>query len=106
MCRVLDGVMLNKDVTNGRMRRVIRCDSSSAVYGCRFLSFSLRNPRIVLLDCTLEYKKGSFQSIAFSEEVTSLSGESETSVEVTKEADWAALLRQEEEEVQKVIRIL
>ncbi|KAF4743777.1 T-complex protein 1 subunit gamma, partial [Perkinsus olseni] len=68
MCRVLDGVMLNKDVTNGRMRRFIR------------------NPRIVLLDCTLEYKKG----------------ESETSVEVTKEADWAALLRQEEEEVQKI----
>ncbi len=37
---VLRGVMLNKDVTHPRMRRRIE------------------NPRIVLLDCPLEYKKG------------------------------------------------
>jgi T-complex protein 1 subunit gamma len=64
-CCVLDGVMFNKDVTHGRMRRLIR------------------NPRVVLLDCPLEYKKG----------------ESMTNVELTKEADFAAILRQEEEEV-------
>ncbi len=40
---VLDGVMINKDVTHPRMRRRIV------------------NPRIVLLDCNLEYKKGESQ---------------------------------------------
>merc|ERR1719401_1605367 len=67
-CKVLDGVMLNKDITHPRMRRVIK------------------NPRVVLLDCPLEYKKG----------------ESQTNVEITKEADWEKLLQQEEEEMKKV----
>jgi T-complex protein 1 subunit gamma len=68
--QVLDGVMFNKDVTHGRMRREIR------------------NPRILLLDCPLEYKKG----------------ESQTNVELTKESDFAAILRQEEEEVSRMCR--
>ena len=38
--QVLDGVMFNKDVTHPKMRRHIV------------------NPRILLLDCPLEYKKG------------------------------------------------
>lgn len=67
-CEVLSGVMLNKDITHPRMRREIR------------------NPRVCLLDCPLEYKKG----------------ESQTNVEVTKEEDWEALLQQEEEEMKKV----
>jgi T-complex protein 1 subunit gamma len=66
--QVLDGVMFNKDVTHGRMRREIK------------------NPRILLLDCPLEYKKG----------------ESQTNVELTKESDFAAILRQEEEEVARM----
>lgn len=37
---VLDGVMFNKDVTHPEMRRHIK------------------NPRVLLLDCPLEYKKG------------------------------------------------
>lgn len=37
---VLDGVMVNKDITHPKMRRLIR------------------NPRVILLDSTLEYKKG------------------------------------------------
>lgn len=41
--RVLRGVMVNKDVTHPRMRRLIK------------------DPRIVLLDCSLEYKKGESQ---------------------------------------------
>jgi len=65
---VLDGVMLNKDVTHPKMRRYIK------------------NPRIILLDCPLEYKKG----------------ESQTNVEVFKEEEWANLLKQEELEVQKM----
>ncbi|GLC36676.1 T-complex protein 1 subunit gamma [Pleodorina starrii] len=65
-CRVLKGVMFNKDVVvPGRMRRRIV------------------NPRILLLDCPLEYKKG----------------ENQTNVELTKEEDWAALLKQEEEQI-------
>lgn len=40
---MLKGVMVNKDVTHPRMRRLIK------------------NPRIVLLDCSLEYKKGESQ---------------------------------------------
>jgi len=54
-CRVLNGVMFNKDVVApSRMRRKIH------------------NPRILLLDCPLEYKKG----------------ENQTNVEVSKEEDW------------------
>merc|ERR1719399_2097083 len=67
-CVVLDGVMFNKDITHPRMRREIK------------------KPRVVLLDCPLEYKKG----------------ESQTNVEVQKEEDWEALLKQEEEEVKRV----
>ncbi|EPQ65878.1 Subunit of the cytosolic chaperonin Cct ring complex [Blumeria graminis f. sp. tritici 96224] len=63
--RVLDGVMLNKDITHPKMRRRIE------------------NPRIVLLDCTLEYKKG----------------ESQTNIEITKEEDWNKILQIEEEQV-------
>merc|ERR1719262_2012041 len=67
-CEVLDGVMFNKDITHPRMRRTIK------------------NPRVLLLDCPLEYKKG----------------ESQTNVEVSKEADWEKLLMQEEEEIRKI----
>ncbi|KAI9684757.1 MAG: T-complex protein 1 subunit gamma [Trizodia sp. TS-e1964] len=63
--RVLDGVMLNKDITHAKMRRRIE------------------NPRIVLLDCPLEYKKG----------------ESQTNIEITKEDDWNRILQIEEEQV-------
>jgi T-complex protein 1 subunit gamma len=67
-CVVLDGVMFNKDVTHSKMRRRIE------------------NPRILLLDCPLEYKKG----------------ESQTNVEMSKEEDFNALLRQEEEMVEQM----
>ncbi|CAD7958791.1 unnamed protein product [Amoebophrya sp. A25] len=67
-CTVLKGVMFNKDITHPRMRRKIK------------------NPRVVLLDCPLEYKKG----------------ESQTNVEITKETDWEAMLKQEEEEVKRL----
>jgi len=60
---VLDGVMLNKDVVDANMAR------------------RLENPRILLLDCPLEYKKG----------------ESQTNIEITKESDWEAILKLEEE---------
>jgi T-complex protein 1 subunit gamma len=63
--RVLKGVMINKDVTHPKMRRRIE------------------NPRIVLLDCPLEYKKG----------------ESQTNIEITKEEDWNRVLQIEEEQI-------
>lgn len=66
---ILKGVMLNKDVTHAKMRRFIK------------------NPRIVLLDCGLEYKKG----------------ESQTNVEILKESDFTRMLELEEEYVQKVV---
>merc|ERR1719476_244141 len=47
---------------------------------------TIKNPRVLLLDCPLEYKKG----------------ESQTNIEITKEADWEKLLMQEEEEVKKL----
>ncbi|KAF4519430.1 hypothetical protein B566_EDAN008657 [Ephemera danica] len=65
---VLSGVMLNKDVTHPKMKRLIK------------------NPRILLLDCNLEYKKG----------------ESQTSLEMCKEEDFTRILELEEEYVQKV----
>lgn len=64
-CQVLDGVMLNKDITHPQMRREIR------------------NPRVLLLDCPLEYKKG----------------ESQTNMEMTRETDMAEALQQEINEV-------
>lgn len=67
-CRVLDGLMLNKDIVHQKMRRRIE------------------NPRIVLLDCTLEYKKG----------------ESQTNIEVSKEDDWMKILKQEEEYIENI----
>lgn len=66
--RVLDGVMLNKDITHASMRRRIE------------------NPRIVLLDCTLEYKKG----------------ESQTNIEITDESSWEKILQIEEDQVKKM----
>ncbi|TKA71254.1 T-complex protein 1 subunit gamma [Cryomyces minteri] len=65
---VLDGVMLNKDITHPKMRRRIE------------------NPRIVLLDCPLEYKKG----------------ESQTNIEISKEEDWNRILQIEEEQVKRM----
>ena len=67
-CTVLDGVVLNKDVIHPQMRRRIE------------------NPRIILLDSTLEYKKG----------------ESQTNCEFTKESDFTAALEQEKKEVKKM----
>jgi T-complex protein 1 subunit gamma len=53
--RVLKGVMFNKDVVSpGKMRRKVI------------------NPRIILLDCPVEYKKG----------------ENQTNAELMKEEDW------------------
>jgi T-complex protein 1 subunit gamma len=66
--RVLDGVMLNKDITHASMRRKIT------------------NPRIVLLDCPLEYKKG----------------ESQTNVEISNEDSWNRILQIEEEQVKRM----
>lgn len=60
--------MLNKDVTHPGMKRRIE------------------NPRILLLDCPLEFKKG----------------ESQTNLELTKETDFEAVLRQEEEFIEKM----
>jgi T-complex protein 1 subunit gamma len=67
-CTVLDGVMFNKDVTHSKMRRRIE------------------NPRILLLDCPLEYKKG----------------ESQTNVEIMNEENFNSLLRQEEEYIEQI----
>ncbi|CAI5482297.1 unnamed protein product [Closterium sp. Yama58-4] len=68
---VLRGVMFNKDVVApGKMRRRIE------------------NPRIVLLDSPLEYKKG----------------ENQTNVELLKEEDWEQLLRMEEEYIAGLCR--
>ena len=65
---VLNGVMFNKDVTHSKMRRRIE------------------NPRILLIDSPLEYKKG----------------ESQTNVEITNDEDWNTMLRMEEEYVENM----
>ncbi|WVO14828.1 T-complex protein 1 subunit gamma [Cryptococcus depauperatus] len=69
-CRVLSGVMINKDVTHPKMRRRIK------------------NPRVILLDCPLEYKKG----------------ESQTNIEITKEEDWNRVLEIEEEQIKAMCK--
>lgn len=64
-CEVLKGVMFQKDTVHSSMRRRIE------------------NPRILLLDTPLEYKKG----------------ESQTNMEIENEEDWNTLLKLEEEYV-------
>ena len=59
---------------------------ASEVYETYCTYRRIENPRIVLLDCPLEYKKG----------------ESQTNVEMSAEADFAQLLKLEEEYVQKM----
>merc|ERR1712200_274585 len=65
---VLRGVMLNKDVTHPKMKRRIE------------------KPRILLLDCNLEYKKG----------------ESQTNIEIMKEDDFSKILEMEESYIKKI----
>lgn len=65
---LLMGVILNKDITHSKMRRHIE------------------KPRIVLLDCNLEYKKG----------------ESQTAMEITKEEDFTKALMAEEAAIKQV----
>ena len=66
--QVLSGLMVNKDVTHPKMRRKID------------------NPRVILLDCPLEYKKG----------------ESQTNIEISKEGDWEKILAIEEEQIKQM----
>ncbi|KAK2718158.1 hypothetical protein QYM36_005463 [Artemia franciscana] len=66
--RVLRGVMLNKDVLHHKMKRRIE------------------NPRILLLDCNLEYKKG----------------ESQTNIEISQDMDFTRILELEEEYIKKI----
>merc|ERR1719471_1273229 len=66
--RVLRGVMFNKDVVHPKMKRKIE------------------NPRILLLDCNLEYKKG----------------ESQTNMEIMKEEDFSKALEAEEAYIKKI----
>ena len=66
--KVVKGVVLNKDVVHSKMRRYIK------------------NPKIVLLDCSLEYQKN----------------ESQTDVEITQTTDFGKLLELEEEYVKKM----
>ncbi|KAL7668706.1 hypothetical protein ACOME3_009397 [Neoechinorhynchus agilis] len=62
---VVNGIALNKDLLHPKMPRRIE------------------NPKVVLLDCPLEYKKG----------------ESQTMMELTKETDFTRALELEEEEI-------
>jgi T-complex protein 1 subunit gamma len=65
--RVVKGVVLNKDILHNKMRRRIE------------------NPRVVLLDCNIEYKKG----------------ESKTDVELEKKEDFERLLKLEDEYIKQ-----
>lgn len=65
---VLDGIMINKDITHPSMKRRIE------------------NPRILLLDCNLEYKKA----------------ESQTNIEMMQEGDFTRLLELEEEYIKDI----
>jgi T-complex protein 1 subunit gamma len=71
-CEVLCGIMLNKDLVHPQMRRKIE------------------NPRILLVDSNLEYKKG----------------ESMLNVEMSKETDFARALEQERLEIKNLCDII
>jgi T-complex protein 1 subunit gamma len=67
--RVIRGVVLNKDITHPSMKR------------------RLENPRVILLDTGIEYKKG----------------ENQTMVEALKEGDFERLLQIEEESIKEMV---
>lgn len=67
--QVLNGVMFNKDVVHPKMARKIE------------------KPRVVLMDCGLEYKKG----------------ESVTNMEFTAATDFTAALQMEEEQIKQMV---
>jgi T-complex protein 1 subunit gamma len=71
-CYLLSGVMLNKDIVHPKMRRRIE------------------NPKVLLLDCPLEYKKG----------------ESQTNIEISKEEDFSKYLKLEEEYVENLCNMI
>ena len=70
--RVIKGILLNKDVTHASMRRRIE------------------HPRIVLLDCSLEYVKP----------------ESVASMEINDAEAWDRALKNEEEAVKKMEKLI
>ena len=89
--------MFNKDVVHGKMRRRIE------------------KPRILLLDCTLEYKKGESQATvgppprAFppppapcAPSLNAHAPPPQTNIELTDDKAWEELLRQEEDHIQAV----
>lgn len=63
--KILPGIMVLKDISHPKMRRKIK------------------NAKILLLDCSIEYKKG----------------ESQTSIEMVNEGDWEKLLKEEENHI-------
>lgn len=60
--QILRGVMLNKDVTHPKMRRYIKVCSWNVEIYMLYNTSVFQNPRIILLDCALEYKKGESQT--------------------------------------------
>lgn len=97
---MLKGVMINKDVTHPRMRRLIK------------------EPRIILLDCSLEYKKGESQvahtspqtrnrahihSVNWTPSNTGICVcVCQTDIEISKEEDFAKILQMEEDYIQQI----
>ena len=65
--QVINGIMINKDIVHAKMKRRIE------------------KPRVILLDCPLEYQKG----------------ESQTALELMKEEDFSRVLEQEESAIRK-----
>lgn len=66
---VVSGVVMEKDITHSKMRRKIA------------------NPRVVLLDCNLEFKKS----------------QNPVNHKVSNAPDWEKIMRQEEEQVKRVV---
>lgn len=68
-CTIIPGVVLNKDVVHAKMSRYIE------------------KPRIIILDCNLEYKKG----------------DNQTAIDVTKGEQWEQILQQEEDYIKNLV---
>lgn len=71
-CCIIPGVVLNKDVVHAKMSRYIE------------------KPRIVILDCNLEYKKG----------------DNQTSIDVSKAEQWEQVLQQEEDYIKNLVECI
>lgn len=71
-CKVVDGIVFDKDIVHSQMAK------------------EFENPKVLLTDCALEYKKG----------------ESATNIEISNTEDFTKMLKEEETQIKKMCNLI